>query len=57
MPRRLENLPEQLWRVCAYEPREGRMIFFPSWLPHKVNPITKGKRISLVGWVHGPFFK
>ena len=32
MPRRVDNLPEQLWRVCAYEPLEGRMIFFPSWL-------------------------
>ena len=37
MPRRLDNLPEQLWRVCAYEPVEGRMIFFPSWLPHGVD--------------------
>ena len=37
MPRRVDNLPEQLWRVCAYEPVEGRMIFFPSWLPHGVD--------------------
>ena len=37
MPRRVDNLPEQLWRVCAYEPMEGRMIFFPSWLPHGVD--------------------
>ena len=32
MPRRVEGMPEALWRVCAYEPAEGRMIFFPSWL-------------------------
>ena len=37
MPRRADNLPEMLWRVCAYEPVEGRMIFFPSWLPHGVD--------------------
>ena len=37
MPRRLDNLPEALWRVCAYGPIEGRMIFFPSWLPHGVD--------------------
>ena len=37
MPKRVNNLPEQLWRVCAYEPVEGRMIFFPSWLPHGVD--------------------
>tara|TARA_R100000005_G_C4951685_1_gene171931 strand:+ start:397 stop:993 length:597 start_codon:yes stop_codon:yes gene_type:complete len=37
MPRRLENLPKQLWRVVAYEAKEGRMVFFPSWLPHGVD--------------------
>ena len=37
MPRRIEGIPEALWRVCAYEPAEGRMIFFPSWLPHGVD--------------------
>ena len=37
MPRRVDHLPEQLWRVCAYEPKEGLMIFFPSWLPHGVD--------------------
>jgi uncharacterized protein (TIGR02466 family) len=37
MPRRVDNLPEQLWRVCAYTPVEGRMIFFPSWQPHGVD--------------------
>ena len=28
VPRRVEGMPEALWRVCAYEPAEGRMIFF-----------------------------
>ena len=37
MPRRVKDMPEALWRVCAYEPVEGRMIFFPSWLPHGVD--------------------
>jgi uncharacterized protein (TIGR02466 family) len=37
MPRRADNIPEALWRVCAYTPIEGRMIFFPSWLPHGVD--------------------
>ena len=31
------NIPEALWRVCAYDAIEGRMIFFPSWLPHGVD--------------------
>lgn len=42
---------------ASVKPDRGSAIIFPSWLPHKVNPVTKGKRISLVGWVHGPFFK
>ena len=37
MPRRADNIPEALWRVCAYDAIEGRMIFFPSWLPHGVD--------------------
>jgi uncharacterized protein (TIGR02466 family) len=37
MPRRVDNLPKQLWRVIAHEPVEGRMIFFPSWQPHGVD--------------------
>ena len=31
-------------------------VFFPSYLPHQVTPVTKGVRKSLVGWVYGPLF-
>jgi len=42
--------------VCA--PREkGTMIFFDSRIPHRVTPITKGKRVSLVAWMLGPKLK
>lgn len=34
----------------------NQICFFPSFLPHKVTPVTKGTRRSLVGWVHGPDF-
>jgi PKHD-type hydroxylase len=37
--------------------KKGSMIFFPSFLLHKVVPVTKGTRQSLVGWVQGPKFK
>jgi PKHD-type hydroxylase len=37
--------------------KKGRAIFFPSWVPHCVTPITKGVRKSLVIWAHGPMFK
>jgi len=39
------------------EPKQGRVVFFPSYLLHKVNPITKGERFSLVAWFTGPNFK
>ena len=49
MPRRLENLPKALWRVVAYEPKEGRMVFFPSWLPHGVD-INQNKEQGEASW-------
>lgn len=36
---------------------QGHVIIFPSYLLHKVTPVTKGTRKSLVGWVSGPAFK
>ena len=38
--------------VCPKD--QGNVILFPSILQHKVYPITKGKRYSLVCWVGGP---
>lgn len=37
--------------------RKGRAIFFPSFAPHCVTPVTAGIRRSLVVWSHGPAFK
>jgi len=44
-------------------PNAGKMtiekncaLFFPSYMPHRVCPVTSGVRKSLVGWVHGPNF-
>jgi PKHD-type hydroxylase len=35
----------------------GRIILFPSFMIHRVAPVTKGTRKSLVVWVLGPKFK
>jgi PKHD-type hydroxylase len=35
----------------------GDMIIFPSFLKHRVTPVTKGTRQSLVTWISGPRFK
>jgi PKHD-type hydroxylase len=36
------------------EQRAGHILMFPSWLLHRVTPVTAGKRYSLVAWVRGP---
>ena len=39
-------------------PREkGTIIVFPSFIMHRVTPITKGTRQSIVGWVSGPPYR
>lgn len=51
--------------LCGYvsdvpiiaEKKKGSLILFPSFLLHEVTPVTKGKRVSLVGWVVGPRFE
>jgi PKHD-type hydroxylase len=35
----------------------GHVHAFPSWCLHRVTPVTKGIRRSLVGWIAGPQFR
>ena len=35
----------------------GRAVAFPSWTLHRVKPVTRGVRHSLVVWVAGPAFR
>lgn len=35
----------------------GMVTFFPSYVMHRVKPVTEGVRYSLVCWVSGPSFK
>lgn len=44
-------------QTIVAEQRQGRAVFFPSWVPHCVTPVTRGVRKSLVIWAHGPMFK
>jgi PKHD-type hydroxylase len=39
------------------EMTKGKIILFPSFILHRVTPVTKGIRKSLVLWVTGPKFK
>lgn len=41
-------------RVTTLKPEKGHIAFFNSAMPHRVRPVTKGVRKSLVFWVIGP---
>lgn len=37
--------------------KQGSIIVFPSFIEHKVTPVTKGVRYSAVTWASGPSFR
>lgn len=41
----------------ASEISQGAAIVFPSFLGHRVTPVTRGTRHAIVAWVHGPAFR
>lgn len=43
--------------INTLEAEKGRAWFFPSWVLHRVTPVTRGVRRSLVVWIGGPPFK
>lgn len=43
-------------RITTVKMKKGDIVFFPSYLWHRVTPVTRGERYSLVGWVRGPNF-
>jgi len=43
--------------IISAEQKKGRAWFFPSWTLHRVTPVTKGIRRSLVLWAGGPAFR
>ena len=47
----IRDLPDKVPRL-----EEGSIIVFPSFIQHRVAPITKGIRYSLVAWFVGPPF-
>ena len=37
--------------------QQGSLTMFPSYTLHRVTPVTRGTRHSLVAWINGPAFK
>jgi PKHD-type hydroxylase len=35
----------------------GAPVCFPSWLLHRVTPVTKGRRYSMAAWIRGPAWR
>ena len=44
-------------KEVAVNPKKGDLVVFPSYIDHKVAPVTKGIRYSVVAWYGGPPFK
>lgn len=51
------QIKSQTDNEITLECKRGRAWFFPSYILHRVTPVTKGIRRSLVLWVGGPPFK
>jgi PKHD-type hydroxylase len=49
--------PELPQPVAQNLKKRGTVLVFPSFLRHRVTPVTSGVRRSLVAWVEGPKFK
>ena len=60
-PKEFEGGELQVKKDCddamTLEQKRGRAWFFPSFMLHRVSPVTKGTRRSLVLWIGGPGFK
>jgi PKHD-type hydroxylase len=39
--------------LTSVKPKKGDILFFASWMPHRVKPVISGERKSLVAWVMG----
>ena len=52
VPHQNKELP-----IVTLPKEKGNMVVFPPWVPHRVCPVTKGTRRSLVTYLHGPPLK
>ena len=44
-------------KTTKIKAKKGDLVVFPSFIEHKVAPVTKGVRYSVVAWYGGPPFK
>ena len=41
----------------TFSKARGTVVVFPSYVLHRVMPVTSGTRFSLAGWVGGPHLR
>lgn len=41
----------------GFPKEQGTMIIFPTYVIHRVKPVTSGTRYSLIGWIGGPHYR
>ncbi|MEZ5794421.1 MAG: 2OG-Fe(II) oxygenase [Defluviimonas sp.] len=51
----LEIMPDA--RIVTAAPARGTATLFPSFVLHRVTPVTRGQRWSMTIWAHGPAFR
>jgi PKHD-type hydroxylase len=55
LERGVPDSPDRIRTLTEIAPR-GSVVVFPAFLPHRVTPVTRGERLSLVTWAAGrPF--
>ena len=52
-PKDYEGGELEMWPSTVAPRGQGALIVFPSFLPHRVRPVTRGVRYSLVAWAVG----
>ena len=56
LPKHSQTSELQTWTNKRFRER-GAVLVFPSFIRHKVTPVTKGTRLSAVAWFNGPPFR
>jgi len=50
----LREVPDEVKKKYR---QQGTAVIFPSFAAHRVSPVTKGTRWSIVAWIYGPPFR
>lgn len=54
LPRTKQDKELNTWTNKELFRQKGTVIVFPSFIRHRVTPVTKGTRYSAVAWINGP---